>query len=166
MHPSALTRVELQSNWTLTSPSSVYPPIARPAPPRSNLQQQQMSLLQRKGSWGSADVERFAVLCRQEHEAGVAVAQAKVGVDRSPVKRVRHVLDYASSAAIGVSSYVPRRRGGGVGQGLRRGVRGVLCCAAEEPGSLTLGRLRLEEGACRGCFVSNIHRKGNVEQLA
>ncbi|KAG2431966.1 hypothetical protein HYH02_013182 [Chlamydomonas schloesseri] len=47
----------------------------------SDVQRQLMSLLQRKGSWAAADVERFAGLCRDEHglEGSVAAAKAAYG---------------------------------------------------------------------------------------
>ncbi|KAG2498541.1 hypothetical protein HYH03_003292 [Edaphochlamys debaryana] len=45
----------------------------------ADVQRQLMGLLQRKGSWGPADVERFADLCRDELGLEGAVAQAKAG---------------------------------------------------------------------------------------
>ncbi|GLC44032.1 hypothetical protein PLESTB_000221700 [Pleodorina starrii] len=44
---------------------------------QGDVQRQQMSLLQRKSSWGAADLERFTELCRQEHHLEAEVAQAK-----------------------------------------------------------------------------------------
>lgn len=61
----------------LISSNMVYSCASKPG--NSDVQRQLMSLLQRKGSWAAADVERFAGLCRDEHGLEGGVAAAKVG---------------------------------------------------------------------------------------
>lgn len=58
------------------------PTLPRPAGtllPGSGLQRELTALLQRKSSWGSGDLTRFADLCRGEHEAEAELQQTKVG---------------------------------------------------------------------------------------
>ncbi|KAG2445522.1 hypothetical protein HXX76_000137 [Chlamydomonas incerta] len=59
-----------------------------------DVQRQLMSLLQRKGSWAAADVERFAGLCREEHglEGGVAAAKAAYGASAETLEGAHAAL--------------------------------------------------------------------------